>query len=299
MDEGSYPEQDIRETATGSACAPTQPVTFRPAAGASVTLQHLDIGDSGGNCSTTSPDNVVVTGFKVTWGVSINGDATNIVIDRFDGGSFGIGGICEAPTNITIRNSDWGPCRPIPTGGDDCRNQFTSDPRSGQNRVSDESTNVLVENNVFHEFKIDDPTHWECVWVGGGTNVTFRGNVFRTCQTNAIALPDTELRGTWLFENNWFGWDRNYVTTTALKFGLNGGCPTGTVIVRFNSFAPARRSATRRAVRRAAASSSSGTSSRRRTTSSPPSASRAPCTAGTSSSTGSRSAPRTTLGGGC
>ena len=78
---------------------------------------------------------------------------------------------------------------------------------------------------------------------GGLTNVTFRGNRFYNCQTNAIALGNggnpANVAGTWLIENNWFG---------ACPGGTpNGGGPyclnitslpmAAKIIVRFNSFA--------------------------------------------------------------
>ena len=43
----------------------------------------------------------------------------------------------------------------------------------------------------------------------GLTNVTFRGNRFSNCQTNAIAFGNggdpANVAGKWLIENNWFG----------------------------------------------------------------------------------------------
>ena len=185
-----------------------RPIVFRPAAGVTPTV----------NWSrrrlvrvprTDAADNVVLRGFKLTWGLSMWGDVENVTLDWIDGGSFSL----EGASNVTIRNSDWGPCTPSGSfdgGPADCRNYYPFDPRSGQPRISAPTMNVLLENNAFHDMVADHAgAHWECLWVGGGRDVTFRGNRFDNCETNAVALGDdgndNNVAGTWLFENNWCG----------------------------------------------------------------------------------------------
>ena len=234
---GSYPKQELVETVAGSACV-RRPIVFRPAAGVTPTVNWVSFGVWSGSPRTDAADNVVLRGFKLTWGLSMWGDVENVTLDRIDGGSFSL----EGASNVTIRNSDWGPCTPSGSfngGPADCRNYYPFDPRSGQPRISAPTRNVLLENNAFHDMVADHAgAHWECLWVGGGRDVTFRGNRFDNCETNAVALGDdgndNNVAGTWLFENNWCG--RVPAINGCFKFG---GLPyAGTVTFRNNSIRP-------------------------------------------------------------
>ena len=231
---GSYGTQRLIETAAGSACAQT--ITFRPAPVASVTLDLIQFG-SGATTgySSNAADNITLRGFKVTRGVLLAGDATNIVIDQFDGGAFMVNGA----QNVTIKNSDWGPCD-APAGP--CATR--SGPAEGQNRIegctgcATETANLVIEGNVIHDFTISPGSgaHSECLWVNGGRNVTMRGNRIYNCTTTAMSIGEWGgelLTGTWLIENNWIGRTANpaSINLTQLPY-------TGTMIVRFNSFGP-------------------------------------------------------------
>lgn len=241
---GSYADQNIIETTAGSACK-RNPIVFRAASGTRPTINWISFGRWSGGPRTDAPDNLILRGFKVTRGLSMWGDVNNVTLDNLDGGSFFI----EDGTNITVKNSDWGPCTPSGSFQGkpaDCRNYFPGNGRSGQVRIIS-GTNLLFENNVFHDMIIDlEGAHWECIFMDsdGLTNVTFRGNRFYNCETNAIAFGSggdpTNVAGTWLIENNWFG---------SCPGGTAGGngpyCLNFThtpfdakVIVRFNSFAP-------------------------------------------------------------
>ena len=192
-----------------------------------------------GGFSTDGPDDLTLSGFALLWGVEIWSDATNVVIDRMDGGSFLVAGADK----VTIQNSDWGPCTPSGTYNGQfsgCRHYFERDPESGQPRIFDVRTrNVLIKNNTFHDMVSDVPgSHWECLWIAGGQDISFSGNFFDNCATNAIALGDdpgndSNVRGSWLFTGNWCG--RVPIINGCFKFGQ---LPyEGTMTFRLNSFA--------------------------------------------------------------
>jgi hypothetical protein len=237
---GSYGNQRILETAAGSACI-GNPIVFRPARGTRPTINWIQFGNCSVCISSNAPDNLTLRGFRVTWGLSLWGDVANVTLDAIDGGSFFI----ADATNIKVINSDWGPCGAEEIIGD-CRNYYPGDGKSGQVRIIS-GTNLLFQNNVFHDMIMEPPftNHFECIFMnaGGLKNVTFRGNRFYNCQTNAIALGNggspANVVGTWLFENNWFG--------SCPGGDDHGGAPyclnfthtpfDAKIIVRFNSFA--------------------------------------------------------------
>jgi hypothetical protein len=238
---GADQDQVILEDASATACASNTPIVFRSEAGQRATFRHIRLGTDIGNCNNISPDNITMWDIDVVWGIDIEHDAHDIIIDGFDGGSFGIGGGypgCGSeggPTNVTIRNGDWGPCRTAGGTGFDCRNQYTNAPQEGKNKIVDGATNIVIENNTIHDFEITDGAHFECIWSNGGNNVTLRYNHFWNCITNGIALNSQDMAGTWIFDNNW--WGSNGSANANLKWGLNGSCPSGVVYIRFNSFA--------------------------------------------------------------
>jgi len=239
---GSYGDQHIIETAADSGCT-GNPIVIRGASGTRPTIRWISFGRWSGGARSDAPDNLILRGFKVTWGLSMWGDVKNVTLDNIDGGSFMIHG----GENITVKNSDWGPCGAQAIIGD-CRNYYPGDGYSGQVRIVS-GTNLRFENNVFHDFVMEPPftNHWECVAMdsGGLRNVTFRGNRFSNCQTNAIALGNggnpAKVAGKWVIENNWFGSCPGGTASGNGPYCLNfTHTPFDAIItVRFNSFAPA------------------------------------------------------------
>lgn len=236
---GSYGDQQIFGDRT---CSAGQSVTFTGAAGTRPLVHHIRLGNDVGSCATNAPDFITFKGIDVVWGIDIEHDSYNITVDDMHGGSFGMGGTCSSaadrPHNITIKNSEWGPCTTsgVSFNGQaaDCRNQYTDAPQEGKNKISDNAVNVLIENNVIHDFVMTDSAHFECIWSNGGTNVTLRGNRIYNCVTSGIALYSAGMTD-WVFENNW--WGQVAPDNAALKWGLKDACPSGSVIIRFNSFA--------------------------------------------------------------
>jgi hypothetical protein len=252
---GTYGDQDIADTLR--TCAKHARVIIRAERGSRPVVRKIQLGRGGGDCcfSTDGPDDLTLSGFKLTWGFMVYSDAKNIVAERMDGGSFLVAGHnrdrSQAPDGITIRDSDWGPC--TPSGSfrgqfSDCTTVFEQHTPGkngeGMNQIAQGARNVLVARNTIHDFIIDvTGAHWECFWINGGHNVTFRGNKLWNCQTTVWSVgahSGQSLTGTWYFENNWIGGAAN--SGTSLNFTQ---VPySGSVIVRFNSFGPLQSSAT-------------------------------------------------------
>jgi hypothetical protein len=200
---GSYPDQYLHEKAALSSC--TTPVTVQGAPG--VTVNWISFGSYNGAPTTDAPDNLVLKGFKVTRGIVLWGDVVNDVLDGIDGGSFYVQGGVQ---NLTIRNSDWGPCGSNLQSGD-CRTYYQLDGYSGQPRLL-QGNNILLDHNTFHDMTVEAAgQHWECLFMNstGLNNVTFHANTFRNCSTNAIAIGNggspNNNSGTWVFDGNNFG----------------------------------------------------------------------------------------------
>jgi hypothetical protein len=246
---GRYGDQDIADTSRG--CPNNARVVIRAKGPARPVVRKIQLGRKGGDCcfSTDGPDDLTLSGFKLTWGFMVYSNAKNIVAERMDGGSFLVAGDSRnpsrAPDGITIRDSDWGPC--TPSGSfqgqfSDCTTVFEQhdpgDNGEGQNQIAQGARNVLVERNTIHDFVIDRAgAHWECFWINGGHNVTFRANKLWNCETTVWSVGEhsgQSLTGTWYFENNWVGRSQNDGTSLNFtQYPYNGN-----VVVRFNSFGP-------------------------------------------------------------
>jgi chitodextrinase len=229
---GTHPTQTITENASLSTCA--EPVTFQPVDGAQVTVNdHVHLGSCRGCYSTDAPSHLVFRGFAYTVGFGIWGDASDILLDKLDGGGFFIQGV----NGVTVRESDFGPCNSSPPGF--CSRAFVNDDRGNDPTAT---RNVLLERNVFHDFRINvSGDHWECMFTTGGTNVTIRGNHFYNCETYAIATgarPYSDYEN-WMIENNWFGRTCCFGTSDrSSSIVMGGSVPVSDMLIRFNSFAP-------------------------------------------------------------
>ena len=229
---GTHPSQTIVEEAGLNACA--NPVTFQPVDGAQVTVNsHVYLGSCRGCYSTNAPSHLVFRGFAYTEGFDMWGDARDILVDRINGGGFFIQGV----DGVTVRNSDLGPCNSSPPGF--CSRIFINDGRGVEPTAT---RNVLFENNVIHDFRINaSGDHWECIFSTGGTNVTIRGNHFYNCDTYAIATGarSWSVYDNWVIENNWFGRTCCFGTSDRSSAIVMGGpVPVASMLIRFNSFGP-------------------------------------------------------------
>ena len=240
---GSYPGDNIvAANAVIASCPGNNGVTIQGESRAGVVIQHVYYGNQPDGQATAAPHNLTLTGVTLTWGMEINGAAVNDVIDNVDGGSIAVSG--TGTSDITIQNSDWGPCDTYGNAFNgqpaDCRSDNLSTPGEGKNKICCRASNIVIENNTFHDYIYHGGgPHFECWWIAGGTNITFDGNKFYNCQTNGVSLGDmgndANTAGTWYFQNNWCS---NSLNQGCFKFGQ---LPyAATMIFRFNSFAAGR-----------------------------------------------------------
>ena len=229
-----------------AACAPNNGVRIRGESRAAVIFQHVNYGNAPNGEATAAPHNLTFGTVTLTWGIEMNGNATNDVVDNVDGGSIGISG--SSTNGVTVQNSDFGPCdtygNPFNGQAADCRSSQLDGPGEGKNKICcggpSGPSNILIKNNVFHDYIYHGGgPHFECWWIAGGHNVTFEGNKFFNCQTNGVSLGDfgndSNTSGTWIFRNNWCS---NSLNQACFKFGQ---LPyAATMIFRFNSFTPGK-----------------------------------------------------------
>ena len=185
---GSYPDQVM--SADGSKTGPGV-VTFRPAAGANVTLSRLYLGgasyvkfrdiDVSGRITVEQTDPTTVGSTDVTF------ENTTAATLRF------VGRI----RNITVRGGEFG-------------NTVDNQPQVKKYNQTDPDSsrpfNVLVEDAYFHDFTRSGTTvHTECFQVINADTLTIRGSRFNNCDgTGDIGITDGPHRNITL-ENNFFG----------------------------------------------------------------------------------------------
>jgi len=190
--------------------------------------------------------------------------ANNVTINNVDGPAIYIGGA----TNVTVENSNLGPCYNLISLSSGTNNNGSPAPshspnpsvRCNSNIKIAGGTNITFRNNVIHDFLDDDSNgaydHFECMFIAEVSNMTIDGNKFYDCQIYSIFLQDFAgpINGVTI-QNNWF-W--------ANQGGMGGctsdvtGCPaenaggsnedavtfgasdTGisNVLIRYNSFDP-------------------------------------------------------------
>jgi hypothetical protein len=246
---GTYPNQFIgnQPSRTGA------DVVFRPAPGARVILDGLDIGDSD---PSTAASRVTVSGMEMTYksaepgqgnqsAVWVNPGSSYVTLENIDAGSV----TTWLTDHVTIKGGDYGPCHATwPQSANVCGNSKL-----------DASTNTVIDGATFHDYRFDQSCftvsgadcHWECMYVNGGHNTTIKNSKFRACALfnifATISGPDAGRLGhkNLLIENNWFA--------TPYTEELNAGSPargTGVwlahcdnsaqgfqdVTIRFNAF---------------------------------------------------------------
>jgi hypothetical protein len=216
---GAYPWQ----TFWGPSKTCSSHVVFQPAAGAVVSVDHIQ-NDGGAGW-------VEIRNFKLLGRMNLYRVHDWRVV-RIDGGSFDLVG-----TNIVMTGNDWGPC--YSSGTPSCE---------GQNFLSGSTgnSNIVIDGDVFHDFVITGPgDHFECLYVNGsGGPIVIRNSRFSNCQTYGIYftsfLPGHEYNGTITLDNNWFG--PTCCLGTAPRestINLGGAAPGGPVrnlIIRHNTF---------------------------------------------------------------
>jgi len=197
---GSYASQSLAEVVGLSGCgsdvviqeAPSEAVTT-----SNITLGTNNVGPNG--YDSNAPDHIKLIGFGYSGDITMHSDANFITVDGVAGGSVYI----QGATNITVTNSEFGPC---PSSGGSCGRMHILD-AGGEEATT--TSDILIEGNTIHDFLIGQAgEHWECMYNSGGANVTIRGNIFYNCETYAIMMETYAFSNgysNWLVENNWFG----------------------------------------------------------------------------------------------
>ena len=217
----------------------SSPVVFE--AGPGVTRSTAVFGTiNAGNYeeeTTNGASHWTLQGVTVTRVVTLMAPAQHVVINDVQGGTVYINGA----QNVTVENSNWGPCYSGTPATGDCTSNFKIDPEWTVSGVAYYTTNIDIFRNEFYHFYNNGQTHFECMFLNGGVNETVDSNKFMGCQNYGIFLQPYSGVGftNLVIENNWFaetaGGEFNS-RIYAVDFGTNGTAISN-VLIRYNSFA--------------------------------------------------------------
>jgi hypothetical protein len=180
---GTYPSQTFANLPRK---ASNDYVTFRPVAGATVTIGYL---------STSNSHNIEVRDIRTGgWGVT-NG-ATHVIYRNLTANDLTqAAGYFSGSTDVQI------------LGGEIAR----IDPNDGihMNAGGGQNTNILIDGLYMHDLtrNTDPASHNDCIQTGSAINLTIRNSRFINCGTQGVFLNPYgagQARDITL-ENNWFG----------------------------------------------------------------------------------------------
>ena len=209
MAAGLYPGQQIIPNA---AKAGSTPVQFRPAPGANVELESLDV----------FGDHVDIGGITIERDFYVKCGADDVTFRNSKASLFFI----RAATNIQIIDTEFGPSSDISQIGHTAECQTSPD-------------QILMDRVYMHDY-VNSATHMECLTVQAANNLTIRNSRFTRCQDFDIffkhrspVLASTNIT----LENNWF--DVPWPTgSSSISFSLpDGGGSFSNLLIRNNSFA--------------------------------------------------------------
>jgi hypothetical protein len=224
---GSYPSgQSLRYSPAKQSA--TRRVVFRAAPGAHPVIGSLEI-EGGQHIALIGLD------FRRDLGMtaldrssSSSPRATDILVQGGRIQSFHITSV----KNVTIASNEIGNYRFADGFGS---NSIYSDDQGP-------STNVLVQNNVFHNIVAKPATHAECLFVKSVAGLTIRGNRMLGCPGLAIAIYDlaTGRTDNITIENNFMqcgnaAGDRCYGGSYVLEASTKGSQVISNLVVRFNT----------------------------------------------------------------
>jgi hypothetical protein len=262
---GSYGSQ----TCNSATRAGNGLITFRPAAGATVTTGGILFGsDPGGSgvWTTASCTYVKLLGtmsptvgegnsnFKATGTIILNGSADNITIDGLDDRNFRVKG----SSNVLLTRLDDGP-ELVAKPGTEADSEFNQGYRQA-NGVGGfiSNSNVTLSNSNIHEHNCvtltdcqgGDAVHVQGLWLYSANGLTISGNKFWGNGITNMFRDNCGVGCTNTFQgvdivNNWFGEALNCAGDTAstcTNFSsktifLQNNPATGSFKIRFNTFA--------------------------------------------------------------
>jgi chitodextrinase len=227
---GTYPTQTVN---VDSSKTSSNDVIFKPAAGATVIVDCNSVGTvgngniSGGSCIDLYGSHITfdggpnkgfrtqtysVNGFSYQGRVDTERGSSDISFLNMDVGSFALGS-----PNSRIANNDIGP---------------SVDPLNIM--IVEEANGAVIENNLIHDFVIQNGGHFECMYWQGPDNVTLRNNEFRSCAVYGLHAKEGTHNNE-LVENNVF-WNPRGLTTQADVQFTTVAYPCSNVTVRNNTF---------------------------------------------------------------
>ncbi|HXO06642.1 MAG TPA: putative collagen-binding domain-containing protein, partial [Solirubrobacteraceae bacterium] len=272
VDAGDYAtEQILKENTALDNCS--SPVVFQAAPGfdrsqvimGDVDGNSIDSGDFGPTANWWEVKDMTIPGRIVADNCEFNTNGCsnpshNVTVDNVKAGT-----VWGFVNNLTVENSNFGPCYNLGSG-------FSDQGNNGDKLVSPDPSvrcddnfkccgaHSVVKNNVIHDFLDDnsDPAtdHFECMFVGSAVDVTIEDNKFYNCQIYDIFIQNAGA-GPLVIQDNWFGpglggmgsctADRQCPSPTGggannwnVTDGDNSGSPpTTNVLIRYNSFDPA------------------------------------------------------------
>jgi hypothetical protein len=189
-------------------------VIFRPAAGASVRLESLDVFGA----------HVEVRRVSIDRDFYVKCDADDVTLRGSKATLFFI----RSASDVTIVDTEFGPSSDISQVGI----------ISGDSQCESAPRNVILDNVYMHDY-VNSSTHMECVTLQAFDGLAIRRSRFRRCQDFDVFIksraPTVHNRGL-LIENTWF--DNPAPTgTSAIQFSEPDGGGTYTdVLIRNNAF---------------------------------------------------------------
>jgi hypothetical protein len=213
---GSYPYQRL------SSLGKDQPrVVFRPAAGAAVTVDYLDIGQS--RFSARPPSHVEIQGMTFAGGWAVWDGADDIVLRNVFAPTFQvIGG-----SNILVLGGGYGPCQAPACGG--------------AMRLS--GSNVLVDSAAIHDITSTNlvTDHVDGMFIRGCQgcvvkNSKFYGNMIDDIRIQNCCPGSDPPNQNITIENNWFAAPLQGDGVTTRADAINVDTATPGLVIRNNSF---------------------------------------------------------------
>ena len=208
---GTYPLQRITQKPGKDTEGDAPDVTFAPAPGATVKVAGLELGAlcmCDDPSQFTGPDHITIKNMadarnpQGEW--RAGQDTNDVTWENIDAANFYIEGVRD----FRVQGGDWGPC--YVNQGPPCSNsKITFTPSYPTERVT-------VDGATFHDYRIANgsATHFECMFIVGGRDVTVRKSKFYGCEFfdifvqyfNDLSYPRlgyNPLSGLTI-ENNWF-----------------------------------------------------------------------------------------------
>jgi Right handed beta helix region len=230
--DGSYPDQTIAldQSKAGS----TLNVTFLPLPGSHPFLSKIALGDPANG--VPAPSHIALVGLHLAEAEAFT-PAQYITWIGLDAGNFYIRGV----QHMLVEGGDWGPCNidnPV-----NCDSNSKIDYPDGEQPNAD----ITIDGATFHDYRIapGSSSHFECMFIAGGTNITIENSKFYNCEFYDIfsqmtgppaggGITNLTIQNN-IFDTPWDG-QLHQNRWSAVSFSPVDR-PFANVLIRYNSFA--------------------------------------------------------------